>query len=155
MKKILLYILLLTAVVVIPQQGTDVGKLLPVELVWLDRVEDQVLVSTDVGAGGIGPTVKDAIENMKETTAGEIFLDTADFLLVTERGQEELASIKELLKPSVRVCVANSEMDLKDAASYLAVHKPLVRLRQCSSLKELPILAEENGKIILKENEKT
>ena len=114
----------------------------------MDRVEDQVLVSTDVGAGGIGPTVKDAIENMKETTAGELFLDTADFLLVTERGQEELASIKELLKPSVRVCVANSEMDLKDAASYLAVHKLLVRLRQCSSLKELPILAEENGKIV-------
>ena len=155
MRKILLYILLLTAVVVIPQQGTDVGKLLPVEVVWLGKAGDMVLVSTDVGAGGIGPTVKDAIENMKETTAGEIFLDTADFLLVTERGQEELASIKELLKTSVRVCVANSEMDLKDAASYLAVHKPSLQLRQCATKKTLPILTEENGKIILKENEKT
>ena len=69
MKKTLLYILLLTTAVAIPQQGTDVGKLLPVEVVRLDKAGDLVLVSTDVGAGGVGATVKDAIENMKATTA--------------------------------------------------------------------------------------
>ena len=154
MKKILLYILLLAAAVAIPQQGTDVGKLLPVEVVRLDKAGEQVRISTDVGAGGVGATVKDAIENMKATTAGEIFLDTADFLLVTESGQEELAAIKEQLKPTVRVCAANGEIDLKDAASYLAVHKPSLQLRQCAAEDKLPTLEEENGKIILKENEK-
>ena len=155
MKKILLYILLLAAAVAIPQQGTDVGKLLPVEVVRLDKVGEQVRISTDVGAGGVGATVKDAIENMKATTAGEIFLDTADFLLVTERGREELTAVKEQLKSSVRVCAINGELDLEDAASYLAVHKPSLQLRQCATEKTLPILTEENGKIILKENEKT
>ena len=97
MKKILLYILLLGAALIIPVEGTDVGKLLPVELVQLDKMGDTVVISTDAGATGTGETVKAAIRDMEKTAAGIVFLDTADYLLVTESAMEEVESITEHL----------------------------------------------------------
>ena len=150
MKKILLYILLLGAALIIPVEGTDVGKLLPVELVQLDKMGDTVVISTDAGATGTGETVKAAIRDMEKTAAGIVFLDTADYLLVTESAMEEVESIKEQLKPSVRVCIQHVEMNLKDAAAYLSVHKPEHQLRSCQDPQSLQILTEESGKVILK-----
>ena len=150
MKKILLYILLLGAALILPVEGTDVGKLLPVELVQLDKMGDTVVISTDAGATGTGATVKAAIRDMEKTAAGIVFLDTADYLLVTESAMEEVESIKEHLKPSVRVCIQHVEMNLKDAAAYLSVHKPEHQLRSCQDPQSLQILTEESGKVILK-----
>ena len=150
MKKLLLYILLLGAAVILPVEGTDVGKLLPVELVQLDKIGETVVISTDVGATGTGETVEAAIHDMKSTTAGIVFLDTADYLLVTESAMEEVESIKEHLKPSVRVCIQHVEMNLKDAAAYLSVHKPGHSLRSYQGAQSLQILSEEDGRVILK-----
>lgn len=150
MKEILLYILLLGAALILPVEGTDVGKLLPVELVQLDKMGDTVVISTDAGATGTGETVKAAIRDMEKTAAGIVFLDTADYLLVTESAMEEVESIKEHLKPSVRVCIQHVEMNLKDAAAYLSVHKPEHQLRSCQDPQSLQILTEESGKVILK-----
>ena len=150
MKKILLYILLLGAALILPVEGTDVGKLLPVELVQLDKMGDTVVISTDAGATGTGETVKAAIRDMEKTAAGIVFLDTADYLLVTESAMEEVESIKEHLKPSVRVCIQHVEMNLKDAAAYLSVHRPEHQLRSCQDPRSLQMLTEESGKVILK-----
>ena len=150
MKKLLLYILLLGAALILPVEGTDVGKLLPVELVQLDKMGDTVVISTDAGTTGTGETVKAAIRDMEKTAAGIVFLDTADYLLVTESAMEEVESIKEHLKPSVRVCIQHVEMNLKDAAAYLSVHRPEHQLRSCQDPQSLQILTEENGKVILK-----
>ena len=150
MKKLLLYMLLLGAALILPLEGTDVGKLLPVELVQLDKMGDTVVISTDAGATGTGETVKAAIRDMGRTTAGIVFLDTADYLLVTESAMEEVESIKEHLKPSVRVCIQHVEMNLKDAAAYLSVHRPEHQLRSCQDPQSLQILTEESGKVILK-----
>ena len=150
MKEILLYILLLGAALILPVEGTDVGKLLPVELVQLDKMGDTVVISTDAGATGTGETVKAAIRDMEKTAAGIVFLDTADYLLVTESAMEEVESIKEHLKPSVGVCIQHVEMNLKDAAAYLSVHKPEHQLRSCQDPQSLQILTEESGKVILK-----
>ena len=76
MKKIIVYLLLLAAVLLLPVQGTDVGKLLPVEVLQIYKEEDSVVLTTDVGASGVGATVDAAIENLKATAAGIIFLDT-------------------------------------------------------------------------------
>ena len=150
MKKLLLYILLLGAALILPLEGMDVGRLLPVELVQLDKMGDTVVISTDAGTTGTGKTVKAAIRDMEKTAAGIVFLDTADYLLVTESAMEEVESIKEHLKPSVRVCIQHVEMNLKDAAAYLSVHKPEHQLRSCQDPQSLQILTEESGKVILK-----
>ena len=150
MKKLLLYILLLGAAVILPVEGTDVGKLLPVELVQVDKVGDTVVVSTDVGATGYGETVEAAIRDMEKTTAGIVFLDTADYLLVTETAEQEMEAIGKHLKGSVRLCVQNLEVNLKDAAAYLSAHKPDCQLRSYQGTQTLQILTEEDGRVILK-----
>ena len=150
MKKILLYMLLLGAALVLPLEGSDVGSLLPVELVQLDKMGDSVVISTDAGTTGTGETVKTAIRDMEKTAVGIVFLDTADYLLVKESAMPEVESIKEHLKPSVRVCIQHVEMNLKDAAAYLSVHKPECQLRSNQGGQKLQMLTEENGKVILK-----
>lgn len=153
MKRILFYILLLSATVVMPQKGTDVGKLIPIEVVQLDREGESVVLSTDVGTTGFGTTVEAAAENMHATTAGIVFLDTADFLLVTESARQDVETMKEYLKPSVRLCTLDEAVDLKEAASFLGVHKPQHCLREWEDGLETELITKENGRLILK-NEK-
>lgn len=152
MKKILIYMLLLGAAVLMPIQGEDVGKLLPVEVVGIYKTEDTVVLVTDVEATGEGDTVEAAIKNMKATTSGIIFLDTADYLLIDETAKEEAVALSEYLKPAVRVAVTEGSIDLKEAASFLSVHKPETKMKAYQHTGKTDILAEENGKLILKEN---
>lgn len=151
MKKIAIYITLLAAALLIPVNGTDVGKLVPVEVLQLYKDGDTVIISADLGETGSGTTVEAAIENMKDTTAGIIFLDTADFLLVDETAGDEVSAMKVHLKPSVRVCRTAGTLDLKEAAAYLAVHKPQQKLKDYEYASATQILTKENERMLLKE----
>ena len=151
MKRIAIYIALLAAALLMPVNGTDVGKLVPVEVLQLYKDGDAVVISTDLGNTGTGTTVETAIENLKNTTAGIIFLDTADFLLVDETAQEEAGALKSYLKPSARVCRTAGVIELKEAASYLAVHKPRQKLKTYEYASVTQILTKENDRMLLKE----
>lgn len=152
MKKIVLYAVLLGATLLVPVQGTDVGKLIPVELLWIYKEDDAVVIDTDLGESGTGATVASAIENLKSTTAGIIFLDTADYLLVDDGARVEGAALGNYLKSSVRVCISEGEIDVKRAAKLLSAHKPETKLRDYDSNGKYDVLKIENGKMILKEN---
>lgn len=154
MKKIVLYILALSVILLLPMEGTDVAKLQPVEVIQIDKdkEESSVVITTDVGAAGTGATVERAIENLKATTSGIVFLDTADYLLLGRAALEEADKIKTYLKPSIRVCCTDEEIDLTDAAAFLAIHKPDTRLKEITSQYPMKNLVKENGRLILKEN---
>lgn len=152
MKKILIYMSLLGAVLLLPMQGTDVGKLQPVELVYIYREAETVKVETDLGEMGTGTTVGEAIENLKATTSGIVFLDTADYALIDETAKEEIEDLKVYLKPSTRVCMLQKEADLKKAAEYLQVHKPKLYLQDANSDSKMEILANENERFELKKD---
>ena len=150
MRKIILYCMLLGAALLLPIQGNDVGKLLPVELVQLYREGDTFVITTDAGAEGTGRTIREAIGNMKETTPGIVFLDTADFLLIRDINNEETELLKEYLKGSVRFCSQEGEIDPKEACALLRVHKPKLRLKDRTPGTEAEVLKEENGRMMLK-----
>lgn len=152
MKKIVLYILLLGAALLLPVEGEDVGKLLPVEVVQLDKTGDTLVISTDADAKGTGTTMAAAVQNMHATADGIVFLDTADFLLVTDAAKQHVEDMTEYLKPSVRVCMLRSEVDLKEAAGYLRVHKPQQHLRDWETAVGAEYIDEEDGRMILEEN---
>lgn len=147
MKRTLIYIVVLAAALMIPQEGTDVGKLLPVELVHLYYIEDQLAIETDTGDLGRGATVEVALQDLKDTTAGMVFLDTADYLLVSERALGEITEVRRFLKTSVRVCMAEPGIDLTAAAEFLAVHKPAATLKNGG--KPLQKLKLENDRMFL------
>ena len=151
MRKIILYSLLLVAALLFPVRGTDVGKLLPVELLQLYKEEEMLVITSDAGAAGVGTTVEEAIGNMKATANGNVYLDTADFLLVCGLTPEEVVILKEYLKPTIRICKIDVPTDPKTAAEFLRVHKPQQHLKEWTGENRVQLLSEENGRFILKE----
>ena len=130
MKRIVFYIIVLLMAVLIPEQGMDVGKLLPVELVSVYAEGKRVTIETDTGDSGRGGTIQEAFRNLEETTAAVIYLDTADYLLISDDAQHWLGDLQQYLKPKVYVCSCNVKMDLEEAASFLAIHKPNTVLKE-------------------------
>ena len=63
--KILLYIGLLLGVCFLPVQGTDVGELIPVEVIAVSEFDGRVVVRTDTGDQGTGNTLQAAFEDLK------------------------------------------------------------------------------------------
>lgn len=149
MKRIVIYILALAAALLVPLRGTDVGKLQPVGLVQLYKEDKTVVIVTDTGDSGRGDTAKAAFENLEATTSGIIFLDTADYLLISKSAIDEIVGLKAYLKPSVRVCLAEADIDPVQAAEYLAVHRPVIKLKDHSDLVNSGTLSMENGRLIM------
>lgn len=153
MRRWKLYLLLLASVIVFglsPFAGTDVGKLLPVEAVRLSWRNGQVRLETDMGDIGVGATVEQALADLKNTTGGILFLDTADYLLVKPGGEWLLEEICDFLRPACGICLEQGEGKLGDAAAFLAVHKPLMTLGKWrGGFSELPQLQMEDGRMRL------
>ena len=151
MKRILIYAALLAVTLAVPLQATDIGKLHPVELIQLYRDGDTIVICTDTGAAGKGSTVAHAVANLKATTTGIVFLDTAEYLLVEESAEEDYPQITQYLKPSVKVCRSTGEIDLHQAAVFLDIHRPALGLRDVKGIRNAPILKKQDTQMILKE----
>ena len=149
MRRILLYIALLAAALVIPVERTDLGKLKPVETVYLYTDEGILTLLTDTGDKGTGKTVGQALENLKQTTAGTVYLDTAEYLLITEESKFEAQELKKLLKGSVRICEAEGEIPLEEVGAYLSVHLPEMRLSHWKPEHKLQILKVNQDRFTL------
>lgn len=119
--KVLLYILILALVLVAPVNRLDIAKLQPVEAVAMQMVEDRITLITDTGDRGAGKTVSEALQDLKEKASSIIYLDTADFLLISHNARQYTGQIKQYLKSSVKVGSYNGT-DVKEEAKYLDVH---------------------------------
>lgn len=150
MRRILIYIVLLTAVLLMPSKGTDIGKLLPVEVVSIYKENGRVVLETDTQDRGVGNTVDEAVENLKATTAGILYLDTADYLLIDLSAAETVRDLAAHLKPSVQLCAAEPGIDLAEAAEFLAVHPPEQTLKTYGKAADLQQLSIEEERLILK-----
>ena len=137
--RILIYALLLAAALAVPVKRTDVGKLRPVEVIAVARTENGYTVRTDTGDMGTGNTLKAAFCNLEDTTAGVIYLDTAEYLLL-ETEIEEKRLLRELLKNGIRVCAAEPEIPLEGSGAYLDIHHPKSRLGNEMDYQKLELL---------------
>ena len=132
MKRIIIYVLILIALLFVPVKDNDIGKLQPVEVVQVYRQGQQVTIRTDTGDLGVGNTAQLALQNLKDTTPGYIYLDTAEYLLIEASAEAEVDGIRHELKKAVRICSVADSVDLKSAAQYLSVHGALPSLREWS-----------------------
>ena len=78
MKRRFAYAVLLLTALAVPVEGTDIGKLRPVELVMVQMQNHQVVLRTDTGDIGQGGTAEEAYQNLKDTTSGVDYMDTDD-----------------------------------------------------------------------------
>lgn len=112
----------------LPFHGTDVGKLHPVEVLVASKVGERITVETDTGLNGTGKTMDQAIENLKLTSAGEIFLETANYLLVSEEGIHLLDGFSTVLRPACQIYVFKGDGKWDNVAKYLESHPSGVTL---------------------------
>ena len=142
---------LVAAALLIPTTPQELGKLKPVEVVKLNKEEGMIRIETDTGYSGLGETVELALRELKETTPGTIYLDTAEYVLLPKQGEELTHQLSPHLNPSVRICTWEGNIHLNEASGYLNAHKPRNEMKHYKAGMPLQILSSENGVLKLKE----
>lgn len=132
MKRWLVLAVIAAAALMFPSRSaTDVGELLPVELLYVYKEENNIRVATDTGNLGVGKDLEEALADLKATAPGNIFLDTADYLIITAETVGLLPQLCEILRPSTEVCLGVNPDS--HAAAFLSAHKPGVTLNDIRS----------------------
>ena len=152
MKRIIIYIIVLIGVWFAPVESANVGQLHPVELVMVTREGEGIVLTTDTGDVGQGTDGLSALENLKATAAGTVYLDTARFLLLTEGAEDAAQQLRQHLKQSVRVCMAEPDADLVTAAKFLSAHGELPRFKHWKQGDMLPRLQTLGEQFLLTKN---
>lgn len=130
--------------------GTDVGKLQPVQVVRLSEEAGQVKVETDTGAWGVGDSVGAALDALHASVAGEVVLDTAEFLVSLAEDEGMIQALAEWLRPSCVMCYGVGEADLETVGAFLEAHRPeLTLMRYRAGERDVPRLTETDGRLEL------
>ena len=149
MKRILIYVMILAAALLVPVKGNDIGRLRPVQAVMLYKEAQSVVILTDTQDKGKGATAQEALENLKDTTPGIIYLDTARYLLLGESALTEVEQLRSVLKPSVQVCLAEGAVLREETAAFLKAHGQLPQLKDWKNGMDLPVLTTFEKRLIL------
>ncbi len=126
MKKWLYLIGALAAVGILsrlPHPARDIAKLEPVRAVYLYMERGRLCIETDTGDSGSGKDLTEATADLKSRADGEIFLDTAEFLLLAPE-VEINPDFYTHLRPGCKVSYTDAIPDLEAAVAYLAAHPP-------------------------------
>lgn len=132
MKRWHVYLAAVVAAILLPRgQEMDIGKLQPVELIHIYKESNVIVVRTDTGDLGIGSTLDQAFGNMKQTSVGEIFLETVDYVLLSEEMKDKMPELEQTLRPAAHILVASARINPEDARAYLNAHPTKVTLKDC------------------------
>ena len=127
--RILLYIIILALLFFAPVERLDVAKLEPVQTVAISMKENALILETDTNNRGEGANITDALSDLEDRTPGVIYLDTAEYLLVTEDATGYIDALRGYLSPSVKVSLWDGEGSVESAAQYLDVRNDLPKLQ--------------------------
>ena len=132
MKKTVLLVAALAAVGILsrlPHPARDIGKLKPVRVVYLYIEGERLHIETDTGDSGTGVDLRRATENLRQNADGEIFLETAEFLLLSP-DVPVTAELDDYFRPTCKVAYVESPPDLAAVDQFLAAHPPNATLRE-------------------------
>lgn len=139
MKRIIIYCIILAGILWIPVERMEIRDLEPIQTVWMHLEDGNVVLETDTEDVGRGESVQKALEDMKTRSSGIVYLDTAQFLLVSRNAQEQIGELSQYLKDKVKISLWEGG-DLKEAARYMQSHKIGVKLGKWSREVKLPKL---------------
>lgn len=152
MNKWLWILLALGAMLWNPAEPKDMGKLIPVELVQLFRENGGVAVRTDTGNTGWGENLEEAMLDLKQKATGEIFLETAEYVLLTEDMEASIPALQAFFRPGTQVYEAPILEDLEGTTAYLGQNKRESPLFRCQE-KNLPRLMWQRGGLCFADGE--
>ena len=154
MKRLVIYLIIIAAVVAAPVRPLNVDQLLPVQVVSVYKEGTRSVIETDTGNKGVGDTVSEALQNLKDTASGTVYLKTAEYLLITQDTIKDGVALLGELRASARMCETVGRLNLEEVAQYLNAHTHLPKVKAWKKGAELPILgAFENSLIFLKKVE--
>ena len=139
----LFYAVILGALFFAPLNRVEIANLEPIQAVWMYYADGALVLETDTEDKGSGATVAEALENMKGSSPGIIYLDTAQYLFVSEDAQAQIPALQPYIKGSSRLCVWNGQGSIADAVKYTDAHKlgeKMKSWKQGSKLPEIPLL---------------
>ena len=142
MKRIIIYCILLVLATMIPINRIDISNLEPIQAIWMYEKDGMLCIKTDTADEGGGDTVQQALEEMKKHSEGIIYLDTAEYLLVSETAENQIVKIKKYLNKNVKVARWEGEGEIKAAAKYMTSHKMGIKLNKWNSDIKLPIVSQ-------------
>ena len=145
--RVVIYIVILAALFFAPLQRIEIANLEPIQAVWMHTENGTVFLETDTEDKGAGTSVFAALDDMKYNSPGKIYLDTAQYLFVSEIATEEIRTIQPYLKNSIRLCIWDGQGELKSAVKYADSHKIGLKIREwekVGNLPELPPVKQEN-----------
>ena len=128
MRKVI-YIVILSLLFLAPVKRLDVANLQPVQTVAIYTEPGAVVLETDTHNIGRGATVADAVANLEKNTPGVIYLDTAEYLLISKDAYNYVDSLRDYLRPTVRISDWNHGIGVDVAAKYLTEVKDLPMLK--------------------------
>ena len=128
--RVILYIVILGLLLIAPVNRLDVAKLEPVQTVAVDVSDGMVILTTDTGNSGQGENIKSAVDDLEAKTPGVIYLDTAQYLLVTAASKRYTKELEGYLRSSVKVSLWDGEGEVEEAAKFLSESRNLFSLRQ-------------------------
>ncbi len=152
MKKIAIFVALAVAAALGSSlfPASDVAKLEPVEVIRIQMDRGQILVETDTGQFGRGADLQRAFEDLKNRASGDVFLDTADYVILTEGSRGQIAGLLDFLRPACKVCLEQGTADLQKVAGFLDTHKPELTIMDCQGGQvDLPALVTKEGRMEL------
>ena len=96
---------------------------------------------TDTQSMGHGFSLEMAVADLNATASAEIFLETAEYVLVTEGTRYLLPSLKDYIRPGAKVVLATGPVEAQELTDYLEIQKPEITLLDCmAGGKQLPKL---------------
>ena len=137
--RVLLYIVILALLFMAPVERLDVAKLQPVQTVAVCINDGQVVLQTDTKDKGQAEKLQAAIDDLEENTPGVIYLDTAEYLLITEEAVTYMQELGNYLHPSVKVSLWDGKGSVEEAAKFLGVRRDLPTLKQWNKRKWKPV----------------
>lgn len=132
----------------LPSPGTELGELSPAALLFVYREGEEIIIETDTACVGRGSTIRNALDDMNQTSSGRILLDTVENLVVSSEAKQTIPQLQELLRPGVLVC-KSEKIDAEKAWRYLRIHKPSQRLKDVSEDTKLEQLVLEEERMWL------
>ena len=156
MKQIVWFLLLAVALSMtglLPFESNDVASLVPVQTLTVDIKEEQVILQGNE-CQGRGENWAKALEDLRNSANGTVFLGTAEQVVLSKRAVSLLPDVirSKELRPAAVICVCPGEPpEPEEAASYLSAHDGGMTIQKVQAilLREegvaLPMLVKTEG----------
>ena len=121
----------------LPHPAVDIARLDPVRAIYLYMDGATMTIETDSGDSGSGPDLEGAYAALRTNADREIFLDTAEFLILAP-DVPITEAFYAVLRPTTQVVFSNEKPNLETISDYFTIHPPETPLAHLRATKTQP-----------------